>query len=376
LPPLQRASLGVISAGSGALAIGLAGSAVKLFRKNNEIGGMRDGVEVSIPKTILAEIDKGNIDKTELLNKLAEGVEKFNDSTTSSSGSGSSSTSTRNIPGTSENSMTGSSTENIIDSGIDISGDGTFIASFLDNSENLSPLEILINYELLINTMILFHIIFIGIILLQIYNLKIISNGGVSLISKITNKYNLNKLQFVIDKLGNISKNYLLLLLIINVLILLFYIFLNIYILIEISNNLNEYIYVYNKINKCGILLLLNSCKYKNIYKNIIKNKIEKRMFRNISNFTYKSYRFATKITKIKNNRTFTTNYIIKNKSLLTASPYSLKDSNLCLNKDYSNYDLNKNTIVKEFYEKMNPFLKDIINILQTKDISNIEKQQ
>ena len=153
-----------------------------------------------------------------------------------------------------------SSSDKIINSGIDGSGDGggSFIASVSDYSDSLSPLEILINYELLINTMILFHIIIICFILLKNYNIKIISNGGVSLISKITNKYKLNKLQFIIDKLSNMSKNYLLLLLIINVLILLFYIFLNIYILNELSNNLNEYIYAYNKINK-GVVLLLAS---------------------------------------------------------------------------------------------------------------------
>ena len=286
LPPLQRAGLGVITAGSGALAIGLAGSAVKIFRKNSEISGTKGDVEVSIPKSVLAEIEKGNIDKNELFKKVAEGVEKISDNTNSSttasfsclwsvplvfghSGKGKSkgregtvqqgaSQSTGSISGTSVNSM--SSSDKIINSGIDGSGDGggSFIASVSDYSDSLSPLEILINYELLINTMILFHIIIICFILLKNYNIKIISNGGVSLISKITNKYKLNKLQFIIDKLSNMSKNYLLLLLIINVLILLFYIFLNIYILNELSNNLNEYIYAYNKINK-GVVLLLAS---------------------------------------------------------------------------------------------------------------------
>lgn len=46
-------------------------------------------------------------------------------------------------------------------------------------------------------------------------------------------------------------------------------------------------------------------------------------------------------------------------------------------NTDSSFYDLNKNTFVKEFYEKMSPFLKYIMNILPNNaTITNIEKQK
>jgi hypothetical protein len=94
-----------------------------------------------------------------------------------------------------------------------------------------------------------------------------------------------------------------------------------------------------------------------------------------------------SKTINIKNKRTFTTKSIIEKQPFYFNSRYSpcfannraecLKESNsFYSNTDSSLYDLNKNTFVKEFYAKMSPFLKDIMNILQNKTITNIEKQE
>ena len=165
-----------------------------------------------------------------------------------------------------------------------------FIPSFIDGS--LSFLEMLINCKILIN--ILFHIMkyeiiyFILLILIQNFNIKIVTNSSVGFISKNINKYKYKyKLQNFIYKIGEMN-NIFLSLLIINVIIIVFYIFLNVYINTELSNNLNEYIYVYNKFhfNKGGIFLLLLNCniKYKNSnllvrYKNKYVNRLEQRMY-------------------------------------------------------------------------------------------------
>jgi uncharacterized protein YggT (Ycf19 family) len=122
--------------------------------------------------------------------------------------------------------------------------------------EGLSPLELLLNCEILINIMILIHIIFSACIWIHQKNLK--SSGG--FFSQICNKF--TKVQKIIHRIGEMTNSYLSSLLIINILIIVFYVFLNVYINIEVTSHLNEYTYVYNKyqIKKGGIfLLLLNS---------------------------------------------------------------------------------------------------------------------
>jgi hypothetical protein len=140
---------------------------------------------------------------------------------------------------------------------------GNFIPSLLDG--NLSPLEILINCEILSNIMILFHIFLLVLILIQKFNLKVITKSSVGFIRKFVNKYKLNKLQNFINKIGEWSNKYLTILLLINACIIVFYVLLNVYINIELSSNLNEYIHVYTKfqIKKGGILLLLLNCNIK-----------------------------------------------------------------------------------------------------------------
>jgi hypothetical protein len=116
--------------------------------------------------------------------------------------------------------------------------------------------------------MLLFHIFLLALILIQKFNIKIFKNSSflaftklkdnVGFISNIFNKYKLKKLQKFISKVGEMSDKYLSLLIIINVLIIIFYILLNIYVNIELSSKLNEYVNIYNKfhLNKSTFLLL------------------------------------------------------------------------------------------------------------------------
>jgi len=62
-------------------------------------------------------------------------------------------------------------------------------------------------------------------------------------ISRILNKYNLNKLQNFINKLRVLNNKYLSFLLIINVIIIIFYIILNVYVNFKLSSNINGFIY-------------------------------------------------------------------------------------------------------------------------------------
>jgi len=143
-----------------------------------------------------------------------------------------------------------------------------FIPSFLDG--DLSPLEVILNCEILINIMILVHIIIIVLILIQKFNVKIIKKSSVGFIRKYLNKYNLNKVENLINKVGEFNNKYLSILIVINVIIIIFYVLLNVYVNIELSSNLNGYIYDHVKfhIKEGGILfLLLNynikcNCKY------------------------------------------------------------------------------------------------------------------
>jgi hypothetical protein len=284
---LQRGLLGALTSGAGALAIGLGGTVVKNIRKNSEYGG-DDSLIVKIPRSSLEELIKGNMEKEELLKKTVTKIVDFDKSVSTTKGGGGSvvdtSTGTGIGGGTS-----GSTSENLnnVNDKVDLGrGDGSnFIPSLLDG--NLSPLEVLINCEILINIMILFHIILLVLILIHKFNIKTVTSGGVGFISRISNKYKLNKLQNFINKIGAMNNKYLSLLIIINVFIIVFYIFLNVYINLELSSNLNEYIHVYNKFHfkKSGILLLLlnSNIKYKNTRvlsdKNKYVNRLEQRLY-------------------------------------------------------------------------------------------------
>jgi len=180
-----------------------------------------------------------------------------------------------NEASTSANEASTSANLNNVDLG---GGDGgNFIPSLLD--DNLSPLEILINCGILSNIMILVHIILLVLILIQKFNIIIIKESSVGFISKYLNKYKLNKVQNFINKLGELNNKYLSLLIIINVILIIFFVFLNVYINIELSSYLNNFIYEHFNFQikeGCILVLLLNS-EIK--YKNGLGSRLEKRLF-------------------------------------------------------------------------------------------------
>jgi len=317
LPPMHRVVLGVVSTGLAALSIGLAGTAVRGVRKNME-NGSEDSVIVKIPKKVIEEMVTGEDDsgiKKEFVTKTAKKLVEFNNSNSTTKGGlstdGGSSWGTGSGTGSEASTSTvGKTTEylNNMKDKVDWGGgDGSnFIPSLLD--ENLSPLEVLINCEILINILILIHIILLVLILIQKFNIKIVKNSSVGFISKFCNKYKLNKIQKFISIIGELTDTYLTVLIIINVITIVFYIFLNVYINIELSSNLNDFINVYHKyhLKKSGILLLLLNCKikYKNSVllvwdKNKYVNKIEQKLYSNSNLLSNNSIRNSINTTVI-----------------------------------------------------------------------------
>jgi hypothetical protein len=289
LPPGKRAALGIVTAGAGAICIGLGGVLVRNFRKNKEYVG-DDDLIVKIPRASFEKIVKGETGKDEFVQTTARKLVEF-ESTNNGGSAGGTSSSTSTSSGSGSGGGISSSTSSGTGSGnlsnatdkVDLGGgDGSnFIPSLLDG--DLSPLEVILNCEILINIMILVHIIILVLVLIEKFNVKIIKNSSVGFISKYLNKYKLNKVENFINKLGELTNKYLSLLIILNVIIIIFYICLNVYVNIELSNNLNEYISVYNKfhIKEGGILFLLLNCKIKCKY----VNRLEKRLFSSSNTF-------------------------------------------------------------------------------------------
>ena len=264
LPPVQKAVLGVLTGGAGALAIGLGGSIVRNIRQNTAAESADgDDLILKIPRSSLEKLIKGEQGKEEFVQTTAKKLVEY-ESTTNGTSANEASTSTSAIL-------------NNVDLG---GGDGgNFIPSLLDGS--LSPLEILINCGILTNIMILVHIILLVLILIHKYNIKIITKSSVGFIRKFLNKYKLNKVENFINKLGEFNNKYLSILIVINVIIIIIYVLLNVYVNIELSSNLNGYIYDHVKFHikeECILLLLLNSDIK---YKNSIRSRLEKRLFSN-----------------------------------------------------------------------------------------------
>lgn len=137
------------------------------------------------------------------------------------------------------------------------SSDDDIISSILEFGDDMSPLQALLNYEIIICLLILFHIV---ILILILFN-KLYVSGSINLISKLINKNILvkyEKYKIMVEKLGN---RFLILLFIINVIFLIGYILLLIYINFELSSNLDDYINVHNNM-KNNISLLLLSYKF------------------------------------------------------------------------------------------------------------------
>ena len=267
IPPIQRAALGVISGGAGMIALGLGGTVVRNIRKSTAAAASADGGDliVKLPRASLeiAKLIKGEQGKEEFVQTTAKKLVEYE--------------STKNGGIANEANTSTSTSENLNNVDLSAGDGGNFIPSLLDG--NLSPLELLINCEILTNIMILFHILLLVLILIQKFNIKIIKQSSVGFISKFLNKYKINKVQNFINKLGELNNKYLSLLIIINVIIIIFYVCLNVYINIELSNYLNNYIYVHIKFKTtegCILLLLLNN-EIK--YKNGIRSRLDKRLF-------------------------------------------------------------------------------------------------
>jgi hypothetical protein len=215
LPPVQRAALGIVTGGLGAVAIGLGGTIVKNVRNFTE-SVSDDDLIVKVPRGSIEEIIKGETGKEEFVQKTARKLVEFDSTKNGGSGteagiSTSTSKGTSTSISTSSGSGSGSGSERVTGSTSEIfnnamdnlgGGDGgNFIPSLLDG--NLSPLEIIINCEILVNIMILVHIVLLVLILIQKYNIKIIKQSSVGFIRKFLNKYKLNKVENFLNKLGD-----------------------------------------------------------------------------------------------------------------------------------------------------------------------------
>jgi hypothetical protein len=128
------------------------------------------------------------------------------------------------------------------------------ISSILEFGDDMSPLQALLNYEIIICLLILFHIV---ILILILFN-KMYISGSLNLISKLVNKNILDKYEKYKVKIEKLGNRFLIILFIINVIFLLGYILLIIYINFELSSNLDDYINVHNKMRKSISIFLAN----------------------------------------------------------------------------------------------------------------------
>ena len=150
--------------------------------------------------------------------------------------------------------------KNIINTHENVTDSSDKIASILEFGDNMSPLQALLNYEIVICLLILFHIVILILILLN----KVYVSGSLKVISKIIPKQILDKYDKYKVMIEQISNKFLIILFIINVIFLLGYILLLIYINFEISSHLDDYINVHSKMKKIISILLVN-CKMNEI---------------------------------------------------------------------------------------------------------------
>jgi hypothetical protein len=147
--------------------------------------------------------------------------------------------------------------------------------------KELSPLEMILNYEIILSVLILVHlciIIFIGLHKLYI-------SSGLNIISKLFSKKIAAKYEKFKKMIENIGKTYLIILIIINVILILFYIAVLIYANVELSNNLDAYIDVYLKMKENAMVLLLVKSNSNLI---VNKNNIDKFKYFNASSILQK----------------------------------------------------------------------------------------
>ena len=361
LPPVQRAALGAITGGASALTIGLGGVLVKNFRKSSAAEGGADGDDliVKIPRSSLEKLVKGETDKNEFVETTARKLVEYE---SKENGGGA------NEASTSASGYNGGSSASGNNGGTDSGDGGNFIPSLLDDS--LSPLEIIINCGVLTNIMILVHIIIIVLILIQKFNVKIITKSSVGFIRKYLNKYKLNKVENFINKVGEFNNKYLSILIVINVIIIIFYVLLNVYVNIELSSHLNGYIYDHVKFHikeECILLLLLNSDIK---YQNSIRSRLEKRLFSN---------------SKIRNKKgdMMNVDYMELMELNLNKNENESRKIEIKMNKNREMKAKIKDTISKQELRKLKGIIeeKDIKNVTEIKDLNKgivkeIDKQK
>ena len=136
-----------------------------------------------------------------------------------------------------------------------ISGDNgkdDFIASVLENGDELSPLQRILNYEIILGILILVHM---GLVIL-IWLHKLYVSSVLTILSKFFSQKTVTKYAKFKEKIEKIGSSYLIILIIINVMFILFDLCIIIYANVELSNNIDAYIDLHLKMNKSIIMLL------------------------------------------------------------------------------------------------------------------------
>ena len=138
--------------------------------------------------------------------------------------------------------------------------------------KELSPLEMILNSEIILSVLILLHICLI--ILIGLHKLYI--SSGLNIISKLFSKKLAAKYENFKKMIENIGTTYLIILVIINVILILFYVFVLIYANVELSNNIDAYINVHLNMKKSVIMLLFvkSQSQSKIIVNKIIRRKL------------------------------------------------------------------------------------------------------
>jgi len=112
--------------------------------------------------------------------------------------------------------------------------------------KELSPLQMILNCEIILSVLVLVHI---GVIILIGLH-KLYISSGLNIISKLFSPKIAAKYEKFKKRIENIGNTYLIIIVIINVISILFYIIVLIYANVELSNNIDAYIDVHLDMKK------------------------------------------------------------------------------------------------------------------------------
>ena len=138
------------------------------------------------------------------------------------------------------------------------SGKDGLIPSILESGDELSPLQMILNYEIILGILILLHICILNLIGLH----KLYVSSVWNIINKIFSKETTKKYEKFMKMIEKIGKRYLILLIIINVVFILFDLGVIIYANIELSNNIEDFIQVHLNMKNSIIMLLFVKSKF------------------------------------------------------------------------------------------------------------------